>query len=153
MAAADGTAFSTASGDTANALTRVQVLHPIACGMAFISFLVALGSGFCGSLMAALLAFVTFLLTLIVMATDFVAWGIIKNNVNSDGTGSRAVFGAGIWTLLAAMVVLFFASIIVFLSCCTSRRSRRDDRLSKTEYVNGPNTTMKRRWYQRTSRY
>jgi hypothetical protein len=148
MGVIDGTSFSTASGDTAKALTRVMILHPIACGLAFIAFLLALGSGFVGSLLASMVAGVTFVITLIVMATDFVWAGIIKNAVNKDGTGSHAYYSVGMWTVLAAMIVLFLATIIVFLSCCSSRRV---DRTSKVDgaYANG--VTRRRRFWQRST--
>lgn len=153
MAQIDGTSFSTASGDTANALTRVMVLHPVACGLSFIAFLLAVGSGFCGSLLGSLVAAFAWLVTVIVMATDFVAFGIIKNNVNSDGTGSVASYSTGMWTILAAMVALFFATIIIFLSCCSTRRRERGAVHSKAAgagYATGPVTTRRRFWQRRT---
>lgn len=90
MAQIDGTGFSTASGDTADALTRVMVLHRIACALAFIAFLLALGAGFVGSLFASMVSAVAFIITLVLMATDFVWAG-----VNSDGTGSHAYYSVG----------------------------------------------------------
>jgi len=148
MAEIDGTGFSTASGDTADALTRVMILHPIACGLAFIAFLLALGAGCIGSLIASLVSAVAFVITLVVMATDFVWAGIIKNHVNSDGTGSQAYYSVGMWTILAAMIVLFFATIIVFFSCFSSRRNNR---MGKGDggYVNGP-AIRRRRFWQRS---
>jgi hypothetical protein len=149
MAQIDGTGFSTASGDTANALTRVMILHPIACALAFIAFLLAIGSGCVGALLASLVSAVTFIITLVVMATDFAAFGIIKNAVNNDGTGSHASYGLGMWTLLAAMIILFFATFIVLFSCFTARRSNR---VSKVDggYANGATTTQRRFWPRRT---
>lgn len=154
MAEIDGTTFSTAGGDTANALTRVMILHPIACGLAFIAFLLALGSGFCGSLLASILSAFTWVITLIVMACDFAAFGIIKNNVNSDGTGSHAYYSIGMWTILAAMVCLFLATILVFFSCCSNRRRPRTSKVDPA-YVDGgvATTSRRRRFWQRSARY
>jgi multisubunit Na+/H+ antiporter MnhC subunit len=149
MAKIDGTGFSTASGDTADALTKVMILHPIACGLAFIAFLLALGSGFFGSLLASMVSAVAFIVTLIVMATDFTWAGIIKNHVNSDGTGSHAYYSVGMWTILAAMIVLFFATFIVLFSCCSSRRSNRTSKVNGA-YANGT-TTRRRRFWQRST--
>ena len=151
MAEIDGTGFSTASGDTADALTRVMILHPIACGLAFIAFLLALGSGFIGSLFASMVSAVTFLITLLVMATDFVWAGIIKNHVNSDGTGSHAYYSLGMWTILAAMIILFFATFIVLFSCCSSRRVNHSH-TSKIDggFANGP-ATRRRHFWQRST--
>lgn len=148
MAQIDGTGFSTASGDTANALTKVMILHPIACGLAFIAFLLALGSGVCGSLLASMVSGVTFIITLVVMATDFVWAGIIKNAVNSDGTGSHAYYSVGMWTILVAMIILFFATFLIFFSCFTSRRSNRTSKIDGA-YANG--TTRRRHFWQRST--
>jgi len=160
----DGTSFSNAAKDTVDHLTDVMILHPIACGLAFIAFLTALGAGMIGGLFASLIAAVTWLITLVVMVIDFVLFGIVKNHVNKDGTGSKAVYSVGMWTCLAAMVCLFFATFIVFFSCCSARRHNRDNRRSKagdagygnTAYVdgnagypNGPTTvrTSRRRFW------
>jgi uncharacterized membrane protein len=51
---------------------------------------------------------------------------IIKDHVNSDGSGSHAFFSYGMWTCLAAMVLLFLGTIIVFFTCCTERRSKKN---------------------------
>jgi len=148
MAQIDGTGFSTASGDTADALTRVMILHPIACGLAFIAFLLALGAGVIGSILASMVSAVAFLVTLVVMATDFVWAGIIKNHVNSDGTGSHAYYSVGMWTILAAMIIQFFATFIVLFSCCSSRRSTRT---SKMDGAYGNGVTTRRRFWQRST--
>jgi hypothetical protein len=151
MAQIDGTGFSTASGDTADALTRVMILHPIACGLAFIAFLLAIGSGFFGTFFASLVSAVTFIITLVVLATDFVAFGIIKNAVNNDGTGSHAYYSVGMWTLLAAFIVLFFATFIVFFSCFTAGRHNS---VSKVDGAYGDGTaTTRRHFWQRRTRY
>jgi len=152
MASIDGTGFSTASGDTADALTRVQILHPIACGLAFIAFLLALGAGVLGSLLASMVAAVTFLITLVVMVTDFVWAGIIKNHVNNDGTGSHAVFSVGMWTVLAACILLFFATFIVLFSCCSRRREKRRTTGKVDPVYNNGTTTHRRHFWQRSRR-
>lgn len=153
MAQIDGTQFSVASEDTTKALTRVMVLHPVACGMAFIAFLLALGSGVCGALLASIVSALTFIVTLVVMVCDFVLFGIIKNHVNQDGTGSHAYYSVGMWTILAAMILLFFATFIVFFTCFSSRMHRRRDTTSKEAgYANGT-TTTRRHFWQRSNRY
>ncbi|TVY64291.1 pH-response regulator protein palI/prr-5 [Lachnellula suecica] len=155
MEGIDNTDFNTASVDTSKALTRVMVLHPIACGLAFIAFLLAAGSGIIGAVAAAFLSAVAWIVTIVVMATDFVLFGIIKKHVNDDGSGSHAYFSVGMWTLLAAMICLFFATFIVLFTCCSSRMHRQNHTSSKhaeTGYANGT-TTTKRHFWQRRSRY
>lgn len=71
----DHTTFSSASSDSADALTNAFVLHPVACGLAFIAGLVALG-GAIGGLIGTLIAAVAWIITLVVMAIDFAAFGV-----------------------------------------------------------------------------
>jgi len=151
MARIESTDFSQASENTSKGLTRVMVLHPVACGMAFIAFLLALGAGVCGALFASFVSALTFIVALVVTVTDFVLFGIIKNHVNKDGSGSHAKFGVGIWTELAAMILLFFATFVVIFTCFSSRMHRKHDtKGTEAGYVNG--TTTRRRFWQRKSR-
>jgi hypothetical protein len=120
----DHTTFSRSSSDSADALTNAFVLHPVACGLAFIASICALG-GAIGGLIGTMIAAVAWIITLVVMAIDFAAFGIIKDHVNSDGSGSHAYYSVGMWTVLAAMILLFFGMIFVFFTCCTERRKNR----------------------------
>jgi hypothetical protein len=152
MAAIDDTSFNTASKDTTKALTRVMVLHPIVTGVAFIAFLIALGSGMCGSLFAAFIAAVTFLIALIVMATDFALFVIVRNHVNNDGSGSHANFSTGMWTMLVGTIALFFAFFFVLFSCCSARMHKQRGTSKESGYVDGvaPATRRGRFWPSRT---
>ena len=142
--------YGSASRDTADALTRVMILHPIAAAFAFLAFITAIGASFIGSLCAALISAVAWLVTLVVLITDFVAWGIVKKKVNDDGS-SAASFGVAIWTLLAAFVVLFFGTLLVLMTCCAGRRERRAGKRGKVEstYVEGGAVPVKRHFWQR----
>lgn len=155
MANIDGTHFSGAASNTADGLSNVMVLHPVACALSFIAFCLALGSGIFGALLASIFSAIAWLITLVVMATDFVMWGIVKNHVNDDKSGSHAVFGVAMWCVLAAMVALFFGTFVVLFSCCSARRHRRSERVGGAKsYANeGPTTTTRRRFWQRRSRY
>jgi len=124
MSQIDGTSFSRIGTDSADSLTNVFVLHPVACGLAFIAAICALG-GAIGGLIGSIIAIIAWIITLVVMVIDFVVFGIIKNHVNKDGSGSHAFYSVGMWTCLAAMICLFFGAIIVFVTCCTSRRKNR----------------------------
>jgi hypothetical protein len=149
MADAEGTGFSEAASNTANGLTNVMILHPIACGVAFIAFLISLGAGFIGSLIGAIVAFVAWVITLVVMAVDFAAFGIVRNDVNDDGTGNYAYYGSAMWTLVAAFILLFFGMLIVLFTCCSARRQKRKDRAAAMEPKNDYGTPATRsRWYR-----
>lgn len=72
----DHTSFSKASRDSANRLTNVMVLHPVACVIAFIAFLVSIGATVIGSILASLIGALAWIITLIVMAIDFSIFGV-----------------------------------------------------------------------------
>lgn len=102
-----------------------MVLHPVACGIAFIAWIVSIGSGVVGSLFGVLAAFVAWVLCLAVLATDFSMFGILRHHVNNDRSGARAYFASAIWCLCAAFVLLFFAMIIVTFTCFSARREKK----------------------------
>ena len=125
MSTIDKTSFSEIAGGTCDGFTRVMVLHPIACGLAFIAFLLALGLGIIGFRFGAPVALVAWVLVLIALAVDFSLFGIIRHHVNKDKSGSHAHFGGGIWLLVASFVTLFFGILIVLFTCASARREKR----------------------------
>ncbi|KAI0836737.1 pali-domain-containing protein [Hypoxylon sp. FL0890] len=140
--------FSDASTDTTKALTRVMILHPIATGLAFIAFLLALGAGVVGSLLASLVSLLTFIVTLIALICDFVAFGIIKHEVNNANNGSRAEWGAASWTILVSAICSFLATFIVFFTCCSARlHRRREGRVAKDVPDGYGAPRRRRRWW------
>lgn len=84
-----------------------------------------IGAGMIGSLFGILAALVAWVLCLIVMATDFSLFGILRHHINHDRSGSRAHFGSAMWCLCCAFVLLFFAMIIVTSTCFSARRERK----------------------------
>lgn len=74
----DHTTFSRASSDSADTLTNAFVLHPVACGLAFIASICALG-GAIGGLIGTMIAAVAWIITLVVTAIDFAAFGVSTN--------------------------------------------------------------------------
>lgn len=154
MSQIESTDFSTASEDTTKALTRVMILHPVACGVMFIAFLLALGAGLIGSFLAALVSGIAFIIALVAMACDFALFGIIKNHVNGDGSGSHAYFSVGIWCILAAMIAGFLGAVVVFVTCLSKRMHKKKTRsaIGEKGYVGGVRPA-KRHFWQRRSRY
>lgn len=75
MESIDGTDFNTVGRKTANGLTGSFILHPIACGLAFLAALIAVG-GFLGSLVGLILGVLAWILTVVVMAIDFAIFGV-----------------------------------------------------------------------------
>lgn len=155
MAKVEGTSFSTASRDVTHGLTKVMVLHPVAAGLAFIAFLLALGAGLFGSLLAACTSLLAFVVTVVSLICDFVLFSIVKDNVNDDGTGSRASYSAAIWTVLAAAVCSLLGAAVVLFTCCSARMHKKRGRKSsggafgsKTdEYGYATAPAGRRRWF------
>jgi hypothetical protein len=75
MAQIEGTHFSRAGGATTNGLTDTFILHPIACGLAFIAALCAIG-GVVGSLVGVIIGVIAWIITIVVMAIDFTVFGV-----------------------------------------------------------------------------
>ncbi|KAJ4306174.1 hypothetical protein N0V88_000970 [Collariella sp. IMI 366227] len=127
LAATDNTAFSDYAESTTRSLTKVMILHPIACGINFIAFLLAIGAGMVGSFLASLVALLAFLTTAVACVIDFVLWSIVKSNVNDRGeeTGTGAYYGPAAWTgLVAAMAMPFLSEL--------ARRNRNNLRTLRT---------------------
>lgn len=72
----DNTQFGSVQRDSINNLTRAMILHPIAAGMAFIAFLISSGAGFFGSFLSSVVAFITWIVTLVIMAIDLAIFGV-----------------------------------------------------------------------------
>jgi len=125
MNSVENTEFSQYAEDTTRALTKAMVLHPVACGLNFIAFILALGAGVVGSLLASMVALLAFLLTCVILIIDFVLFSIVKSNINDDGSGSSAYYSTAAWTILVAGLCSLLGTIILFLTCCSGRMHRR----------------------------
>jgi len=146
----ENTQFSDYATRTTRSLTKAMILHPIACGLNFIAFMLALGAGVVGSLLASLVAAVAFIVTLVILIIDFVLFSIVKSNVNDDGTGAHAFYASAAWVILVSAICSLIGTIIVFLTCCSGRLHRRRDGMTKHEVVQdgyAPATTRRRRWF------
>ncbi|KAL1855694.1 hypothetical protein VTK73DRAFT_8525 [Phialemonium thermophilum] len=142
----DNTDFSHAARTSTRALTKVMILHPIACGIDFLAFVLALGAGVVGSLLASLVALVGFVVTVVVLITDFVLFAIVRRHVNHDDTsGAHAHYGPAAWTLLASAVCALLGTIVVFFTCCSARLHERH-RSSMAVKGDGYPATRRRRW-------
>ena len=149
MSQVEGTAFSDYARDTTRTLTKVMILHPIATGITFIAFMLSLGAGFVGSFLASLVALLAFIVTVVVLITDFVLFSIIRSNVNDGNRGSQVFYTTAMWTLLAAAICTLLGTVVVFFTCCSGRLHERRTRrraVKDTSYVSPP-ATRRRRWF------
>lgn len=139
--------FNSGSTSATADLTNAMVLHPIACGLAFIAFLFALGAGIFGAVLASAVAFIAWIITVVVMAIDFALFAIIKNGVNKSGTGAHASYSTAMWTCMAAMILLFIGTFWVLFTCLSKRRHERRGE----KFANGTTTTRRRFWQRKTT--
>lgn len=124
---------SGAGENTSKALTRVMVLHAVGCVLSFIGFILAIGRGTATNFLSSLLSGVAFVVTIIVLATDFAGMAIIHHDAN-DSNNSSASYGSAIWCVVGAAIALFFATILLFLTCCAGRRkNKHSDTENKVE--------------------
>ena len=142
----DGVRSSSGTASAVHNLSRALILHPIACGIAFLSFLTALASHTIGFLFASLIAMIATVITLIAMIIDWVNFGVslppcsfpfrmddqmtsfqqtVRHHVNgSNGPGHGASFASAIWLVTASFVILALGSLTVCCGCFTDRRRR-----------------------------
>ena len=53
-----------------------MILHPIAAVLAFIAFVISAGAGFLGSILGSGVAFIAWIITLVIMAMDLAMFGV-----------------------------------------------------------------------------
>ena len=70
-----------------------MILHPIACGVAFVAFALSCGAGVVGSLLGAMVAALAWVLTLVVMAVDFSLFGVRNQVLSLALTGYPVLTG------------------------------------------------------------
>ncbi|KAF4965200.1 hypothetical protein FZEAL_10792 [Fusarium zealandicum] len=130
--------FSGAGENAVKALTHVMVLHPIATGLCFIAFLLALFAGPFGSLLSSLASLLAFLVTVVALACDFAGFSIVRHRVNRDSNSLNAQWSVAIWLVLAAAILALLGTILVFLTCCSGRRRRRRESSKMSAYQASP---------------
>lgn len=101
--------------------TRALVMHPIACVLAFIAFVICATADRFGFLGATMFTSLAFVFSFIVMVIDFALFGRAKRNLNKT-PGIHAQYGSATWLTLVATLCLFFALFFTFFSCCVGRR-------------------------------
>jgi len=99
VSSATGTSYSSS---TLNHLTSSLVLHPIATGLTFIAFLIALFAHRIGFILASSVAALAWVVTLALLILDMVIFGSVKRHVDdlSNAVAVKATFGVGIWLVV-----------------------------------------------------
>lgn len=129
--AASSSDYSGTTQRSVRRLTKSFVLHPIACGLSVLAFMMGVGANFVGSFCAALAAALACAVTLVAMAIDFWLFGRVKSGINNDTTNpATAHWASCVWLCMIAFLASFVGMVLMFLTCCTrdksgSPRSRR----------------------------
>ncbi|KAF2857779.1 pali-domain-containing protein [Piedraia hortae CBS 480.64] len=148
--------FSEISSGVPAGLTRIMVLHPISCALAFIALLLSVTGGVAGTLLGATATSLAWILTLIALVTDFVTFGVVRRHVNvarfgiDDAHRSHAKFGSAIWLLVAAFVFLSVAMMSLATAGLAAWKVRKQQRQFRTytpsTAVSGGHPRRKRFW-------
>jgi hypothetical protein len=118
--------FSNAREDTTKALTNVFVLHPVGTGVAFLAFLLSLGSTSTAlSILATLVTALAFVVNTVACIVSWVVFSLIRHEVNDDAAGSKAKYGPALYLAVVAAALCLLATVIMFVTCCAGRRRRR----------------------------
>ena len=103
-----------------------MVLHAVATGLCFIAFLLCVGAGIVGAIVASLFSALSFIVTVVVLITDFVAFSVVKHDINDNGV-SHASWSSGIWLVLVAAVFTLVGTLVVFTTCCCARKNKHKE--------------------------
>ncbi|GAA5912870.1 hypothetical protein JCM6882_009502 [Rhodosporidiobolus microsporus] len=109
---------------TGDGITGGLLLTPVACGLSFIAFFIAVCSYRIGFFAAAFVACWSFLTTIVVMILQGTIFGTLKSNAN-EVPGADASYGSGFWCTVSALPVLFVAMCCTFAACFSDRRKER----------------------------
>lgn len=104
--------------------TKALVLHPIACIISFISFLIAAFSNKFGFIFASLAAVLAFVMTIVCLVLDFIIFAGIYN-ITKNVKDTKAQFGIALWFVIIAAAALLLGQLFIFFQCCCGK-SRRE---------------------------
>jgi len=112
-----------------HALVLLLVLHPVAAGLSFITFINSLFLGsHAVSIIALFLSVVTALVSTIVFAVDLALVLVAKSKVKDITVGDFEVdWGNAVWMVLAATLLTWIAAILLSARACYCCGVRRKD--------------------------
>jgi len=109
--------------------TNGLAVHPVACGVAFIAFLLSFSQHITVTLLASLVSFLAATITLIAFAIDIALYAYFKNQMGDLGYGSKTITGPGFWLTFTSLILLILAGFTV---CCGRRRNRMSGATAST---------------------
>ncbi|GAA5924614.1 SUR7/PalI family protein [Sporobolomyces koalae] len=122
-------AISDHDQDIIRSVTKAFVVHPIACGLAFLAFLIAACSDRIGFLCASLFTLFTFIVTVACVVLDIVFFYVVRRIVEDKTDVSVNIkYAAGTWITVAALACEFVGFFATCCACITARRKARRNR-------------------------
>jgi len=122
VGAASGSDFSSNTQQAVRQLTRSFVLHPIACGLSVLAFIIGSAGGLFHNCCAALTAALNCVVILVAMAIDFWLFSRVRSGINDDSsTAAIAQWASCIWLVMVAFLLSFVGMLLMLLSSCSSR--------------------------------
>jgi len=111
-------------------LTFVLVLHPVACALAFLGFLLTIISAVrphrIASALATAIGLLASVITTLVFIIDIVLTGVAKSRIHSKTSGKGyAKFGDAQWLVLVSAILLWIACFAACLGIIRGRNPRR----------------------------
>ncbi|GAA6024837.1 hypothetical protein JCM11491_005672 [Sporobolomyces phaffii] len=112
--------------NTIRNVTKAFVIHPIACGIAFLAFLIAACSDRIGFLCASLVTLFTFVVTAACVVLDIVFFYVVRRYVEDHyDVDVNISYSAGTWVTVAALACEFVGFFATCCACVTARRKAR----------------------------
>jgi len=120
--------------------TAVLVLHPIACALTFVTFLISLfmlrrgsnGTSRLPSFLTLGFGILATLLTTIVFLIDVILVAVVRNRIKNDTDGDVTLnWGNAVWMALGATIALWLAMVGAcggICACGTHNRTRRSEK-------------------------
>ncbi|KAK6511317.1 hypothetical protein TWF481_000238 [Arthrobotrys musiformis] len=109
----DGTKFFE-NNKGLDSLTKVMILHPIGCVLAFIACLFGARSGYLRSIWSMVLTLVVWVMTTVAMGIELYVFIIMHEHISSKeiGGGSRPWLGPALWSLVVTFIFLTYAVLV-----------------------------------------
>ncbi|KAK6506281.1 hypothetical protein TWF506_011199 [Arthrobotrys conoides] len=109
----DGTKFFE-NNKHLDSLTKVMILHPIGCVVAFTACLFGIRSGYLRSIWSMCLTLIVWVMTTVAMGIELYVFIIMHEHISSKemGGGSRAWIGAALWSLVVTFICLTYAIVV-----------------------------------------
>ncbi|GAA5976661.1 hypothetical protein JCM5350_006713 [Sporobolomyces pararoseus] len=113
--------------DSLRSVTKAFVLHPLSCGITFVSFIVTASQRYLGHLIVTLVTILAFVTTLATLIVDIVFFFVAKDRIEaqSDRLAVHVSFSTGTWLTVTALICEFVGILVIAFVVISERRRKR----------------------------